>query len=803
MTATVSLRPYQTEAIDAVMRELVTRRSTVIEAATGTGKSRTGSQMVRTFVDEGKRVLWLAHRGELIDQAERAHRAVGLEPGVEKAGRRAKDERVVIASVQTMRGKRLAKFAADAFDVIVIDECFPAGTMVDGKSIETLKVGDLVRSYNHKTNKVEYRPVKNLFRSSPALLATVYLSDGREVVCTPGHPFWNGYEYVMAADLQPEDRVYGHSTKGLRSLRNDLPTEVLELDNGSGLLGELQGGSPRSAQEARRDDLHLVRETGDGERPQGAGAGSSGSSVLLRGLQGEVGESRPLGAHGAHQLSPREFENDAEQPDALQKFAGQDEQHAARNRTSTSGARREWYRPDEGGSYVARSVTRRMEAAGGADRYEGWNPNKLQDRPRQLGVDGCSRDRREESRDDGQTGPGSQEGELVAVARVVRVEIHQRAGDDGFGQLCPGDLVYNIEVEDNHNYFVDDVLVHNCHHAPAEGYQNIVRHFPKAKVIGLTATPDRADGVSMRTVFETCAFRYGIAQAVEEGYLVPARGIQVVVEGMDLSKVRQKVIKNGVAKKTPEEGWGELPPAALGEVRDLNQTDLGKAALAPEAVEGIVEPLLELAEARRTVVFAVNVEHAIAIASSIHARKPGAARYIHGKMPEHERKAILQAFEAGEYQYLINCMLLVEGWDCPATACVAMARPTQSRVLYAQAVGRGLRLYAGKLEALVIDFVGVSCKFDLIGPDDVLAGAMVAPTRALKKASTPVPQQMKPYEPAPVKVSFVTKVVELMFKTGYRIGRAVGEGVQATYEVAKTAGTAARGWFSRLFGGGK
>ena len=277
------------------------------------------------------------------------------------------------------------------------------------------------------------------------------------------------------------------------------------------------------------------------------------------------------------------------------------------------------------------------------------------------------------------------------------------------------------------------VIVDEAHHAPALGYQVVLAHFAGACVLGVTATPARADGVSLGTVFNRVSARYGVRRAIADGWLVSARGLRVVVDGMDLSKVRLKTVARGTR-----------------DVRDLHPGDLGAAAIAPAAVEGVAGPLLELAGDRRTVVFAVDRRHARAIADAINARRPDAARVVDGDMPAAERAQNLADHKAGAYQCLINVMVLTEGYDDPAIACVAMARPTTSWVLYAQACGRGLRPSPGKRDLLVLDFVGAACAHNLVGPEDALAGALEAPVTVHRPARKPSPAPAAPaYQPKP------------------------------------------------------
>ena len=121
----MELRPYQAEAIEAVRGCLTRHRSTLLELATGLGKTVTFGAIAQRCAQRGKRVLVLAHRGELVEQAERTLRVFGLSVGIEQGAQRVDPAclpDVVVASIQTMRGKRLAGFAPDAFSLIVHDE---------------------------------------------------------------------------------------------------------------------------------------------------------------------------------------------------------------------------------------------------------------------------------------------------------------------------------------------------------------------------------------------------------------------------------------------------------------------------------------------------------------------------------------------------------------------------------------------------------------------------------------------------------------------------------------------------------
>ena len=244
------------------------------------------------------------------------------------------------------------------------------------------------------------------------------------------------------------------------------------------------------------------------------------------------------------------------------------------------------------------------------------------------------------------------------------------------------------------------VVVDEAHHATAAGYRAILKHFEGARVLGVTATPDRLDGAALGEVFQTCAYRYELRDAIRDGWLcrIEARRVRLAV---DLDAVHTRA-------------------------GDFDLAELEEAYGTEAAVRAVVNPLLELAGTRRSMLFAVSVAHAERLAAAINEREPGAARAASGEMPADERRQVVDAFRAGRLRVLVNCQLFTEGFDCPEVECVAIARPTKSRALYAQMLGRGTRLAAGKESLLVLDFVGNSRRHRLVTPASILAGGDVS-----------------------------------------------------------------------------
>lgn len=245
----------------------------------------------------------------------------------------------------------------------------------------------------------------------------------------------------------------------------------------------------------------------------------------------------------------------------------------------------------------------------------------------------------------------------------------------------------------------NSLVVDEAHRAAAPSYRAILDHFTSARVLGVTATPDRLDGLALGEVFDSCAYRYGLRQAILDGWLSPVRARRVRVASLQL---------DNVSKRRGDFLEGELAPQ-LGAERALHE---------------VVAPLVELTGDRPTIVFAVDVAHAEQLAAMINRYRPGAACAVSGLSPADERRCAVEEFRAGAFQYLVNCQLFAEGFDAPEVACIAVARPTMSRALYSQMVGRGTRLARGKVDCLVLDFVGAT-RHRLASAAAVLAGADV------------------------------------------------------------------------------
>jgi len=303
-------------------------------------------------------------------------------------------------------------------------------------------------------------------------------------------------------------------------------------------------------------------------------------------------------------------------------------------------------------------------------------------------------------------------------------------------------------------------VVDEAHHAPANSYRKLLEHMNQNsshRILGMTATPDRADKLAMGSVFNHVSYEYRIDQAVKDGWLVPIRQKSVIVEDLDYSGIKTTA-------------------------GDLNGRQLADVLEQERNLHAIAHPTYELTKGRQSVIFCASVDQAERMTEILNRYEPESARFVSGKTPGDHRALIFREFKEKRFPFLVNCMVATEGWDAPNVECVVLARPTKSRALYTQMVGRGLRPLPGTVDVSgssaqerrgfidmsdkthcdVIDFVGNSGRHKLICTIDILAGESPKevrdraeklihegeqdPSRALEKAQEEIEEEQRDKE---------------------------------------------------------
>jgi len=244
------------------------------------------------------------------------------------------------------------------------------------------------------------------------------------------------------------------------------------------------------------------------------------------------------------------------------------------------------------------------------------------------------------------------------------------------------------------NYFAV-VITDECHYANAPSYQRVLWHFDEAWHLGVTATPFRANNRTLAPAgWDSIAYTYSVKRAIVDGYLCPLRFEQV---STDVSLASVKISRSYV---TGSSDWGD--------------PELERVINTPERNDTIVTAAMRTLQDRRVLAFCAGVDHAVDLANSF--RRRGIEAFaVYGQMPEAHRRKVLAAHQQGRFPVLTNCNVLTHGYDDPAINAVIIARPTQSKVLYLQEIGRGLRPSpdTGKQDCVILDVLDVAKKHSM------------------------------------------------------------------------------------------
>ena len=231
------------------------------------------------------------------------------------------------------------------------------------------------------------------------------------------------------------------------------------------------------------------------------------------------------------------------------------------------------------------------------------------------------------------------------------------------------------------------VVYDECHHAAAEDNLRVLRQLGifeagfTGTLLGFTATTARGDGQGLDAVFEQIVYSRTLPELIDDGYLSALRGFRLSTSA-DLRSL-------------------------AGSGLDFDEEELSLAIDIEERNALVARSIQELARDRRTIAFCVTVQHAQHLAHALNALGVMTG-IVHGTMPSEKRAKTLAEFRAGQLQALTNVGVLTEGFDDPGVSCIAMARPTRSEGLYAQCVGRGTRIFPGKRDCLILDFVDLT-----------------------------------------------------------------------------------------------
>lgn len=259
------------------------------------------------------------------------------------------------------------------------------------------------------------------------------------------------------------------------------------------------------------------------------------------------------------------------------------------------------------------------------------------------------------------------------------VNMYAAETKESYGDVVCGSIQsVNANIEQFKPEDFGYIIIDEAHHSAADSYKKILGYFKPEFTLGLTATPERADGEEILDLFKNVAHKLDLQTAVERDELVPVRCIRIKTN-IDLTNVRFNGIK-------------------------YNFLDLESKMYIPERNNLIVDTYLNYVKDKKTVIFCISVKHGEEIAKIL-MEKGIYAESVSGSTNSKKRKEILNQYENGNINVLCACDLLNEGWDSPKTEVLFMTRPTMSKTIYMQQLGRGMRKSEGKEYLMVFDFV--------------------------------------------------------------------------------------------------
>jgi len=654
------LRPYQQECLDKILweRERELEGNSLCILPTGAGKSVVIANLVHTINEP---VLILQPTKEILEQnLDKLLRYVDRsEVGVYSASM---DEKTVnqftLATIGSIYKK--PEFFKH-FKLVVIDECFVAGTIVSGKKIEDIQIGDMVNTYNHKTGYIE--PKKVLAVSKKWSSSKLININKDLIISTSNHPIYTYEKGYQKAEEIAQGGV------GDVSSQNDNKIAFYKRD--------LQGVSKRHYSGIKLQYFGRM----DYKKTSNE---SSRLHFLFKKMQIFLGSSYKF------------KKNDIEQSNEIFKERTKNERNFQKNWLEAISYGKEGWE----WTTLTRSTVDFISNSWSGMAYRICNSNRewlsttsLQNRHskpykenrRRSGwlVSFFNKSKRERQ----------EKGRFIELKRVESVSIQQRRSVE---QSTEGCWVYNLEVEDNHNYFANGVLVHNCHLVNPRNldgmFTTFLEQIGNPKVIGFTATPYRIEHkfVDVGTNWKKSVATIKLINRMRGNFW---RRILYNVNVQDLID------------------WNYLCPLEYHDKSFIDHENIPvNKSQSDFNLESYEEMIREYGpEILKTITYAQDTSKSVLVfcSSVAQAEELAAgtknAEVVSAETNKKERERIINGFKDGSIQTVFNVGVLTTGFDHPALDCIVLLRPTRSVGLYYQMVGRGVRIAPGKTTCKVID----------------------------------------------------------------------------------------------------
>ena len=654
--ADIKLYPYQENAVNSLLRA----QGGILQSKAGSGKTRMGIALICAL---GKKTLWLTHTNELLNQSYNAA-AEFIDKkllGKITAGKIHIADGITFATVQTLSKADLNALRYE-WDMIVVDECFSCDTLIstiDGyKKIKDIDYGDMVLSYNHDTCKAEYKPVVYKFCKGAENVLTVTTEFGK-MVLTGNHPVYTQRGYIKAEELTNGDYVLQDMSETCRFIRNAKNNKKSLQIKGICVLFKRMFKNWCNMSKYL-DGRKTKKSFGTDER-----------------------------AEQDRSIYKAKTVNENKQPYEQPRDKGKGIKDIKRTRSQTAYKRWKWNRTDR----ATENVNGCVDGIRNDSRICNTNKEKtrglsylLQDRYSNSKQNGGNRDRRKFTLLTKKTRTGQEENKFFKWVRVESIKVQEQTSDGTFSGLCADGNVYNIGVEDNHNYFANDILVHNCHRCAgtinkATMFSKVLNNLAARYKYGLSATLHRADGL----ILCTYALLGGVAHTVPDNVVNTMRvEIQKKETGVQIS--RQCLDTDGTLV------YSKLINYLAGHEKRNWQ---------------IVYDIVELYDKKHSIILLSDrVDQLNNIYDMLPDRAHDNAVVLHGKVKKDHRELALEQMRNKEKHILLaTYQLAKEGLDVPCLDRLLLATPVKDYAIVVQSVGRIARVCEGKGTPVVYDYV--------------------------------------------------------------------------------------------------
>lgn len=657
----INTYPYQEEAVNRA----VAAKNGIVVMPCGAGKTQTALEIISRI---GGKALWLTHTQDLLNQSMNRAKSVYDLPaeayGTITGGKINIGSAITFATVQTMAKVDLSDLKY-AFDCVIVDECMPGDTRITTpygyKLLKNLCNGDIITSYNRTTGKTENKKVINTFKSKAHDIVNVNLSNGEIITCTGNHPIFTQRGWVDAERLENNDYVMR-----------------MVWERGR----DRQYAKYKQAQSiGKRVVLLLKRMLGKGWSQEGCVDGRA----QKKGIRTHEEDKRRVSFTDSGK-------NDKKQSYEKSRYKGEGVNAVKGNRASSKDKMRKWRRTycttanfDACACRKNRDICRVSHT--NKDGQDKWVSYLLQGRHSNSCGNDCNRSRRRFALCGKQTRAGQEERSVFEWIRVDSIEVRKQTGDGTFGGVCGDGYVYNIEVEDNNNYFANGYLVHNCHKAigsPTKVMQfyKVLSSLSCRHKYGLTATPKRSDGLE-KSMFALLG--------------------DIICE---VSKEAVADTTCPVEVRTVETGYTPDLDVALNGDGTINYASIVQDMTAnKERFEFVSTVCQNCADDGATLVLGNRVEYLKALSDTVQ-NSICLSGMGNSKSAKEKRKQVLKKLNDGEVNAVFaTYQLAAEGLDCPNLRYVVFATPEKNERVVEQASGRVGRKADGKDHGTIIDLL--------------------------------------------------------------------------------------------------